>query len=79
MRSLLLHILYFCAFTVLIACSRSQEDIDSEAQKLFDNNLEELKIMADDSCAKKRAGYVKIYKDSLTKANSDIEAPIGDE
>jgi hypothetical protein len=79
MRSLFLHILFFFSFAMLIACGRSQEGINSEAQKLFDNNLEELNIMADDSCAKKRPGYVEIYKDSLTKANSQTELPIGDE
>lgn len=79
MKILLYHLLIFSTFSLLISCGRNQEEINAEAQELFEHNKEELKITTDDACAEKRAAYVSLYKDSLSKINTKEEAPVGDE
>ena len=79
MKNILCYMLVFSTFSLLISCGRNQEEINAKAQELFEHNKEELKITTDDACAEKRAAYVSLYKDSLSKVNTKEEAPVGDE
>lgn len=52
--------------------SQNQEEVDTAAQKLFEQNIKELKMLADEACLEKRATYIMMYKDSLLQINKLI-------
>lgn len=57
--------LYSTIFSLaLLGCSDPAE-IDVAAKTLLEQNMEELRITADEACLEKRSVYIKTYKDSL--------------
>lgn len=68
MSNLLRYSLVFFAFMLLICCGKSQAEINAEAQELFEQNQETLKLETDNACAKKQADYINQYKDSLSNS-----------